>query len=151
MDGNLISCLENLFDVEALFIYEDMLEIHELVEIETKLKNRANPLNYSIDVIDEKFRETSSKREFNETVWTYYHESLAFLSERNRFFYSDVIQWYDLRLEEAWVLGANSVDIPRIHSNQRLKCDEYTCYQKSLIEGKICKQGKFFVLSNAFK
>ena len=135
--------------MEALFIYEDMLEIHELVEIETILENRANPLNFSIviddfNVIDEKFRETSSKRKFNETVWTYYHESLAFLSERNGFFYSDVIQWYDLRLEEAWVLGANSVDIPRIHSNQRLKCDEYTCYQKSLIEGKICKQGKFF-------
>ena len=138
--------------MEALFIYEDILEIHELVEIETKVKNRANPLNFSIDVIDEKLLEASSERGFNETFWTYYHGSLAYLSERNCFYYNTIFHRYDLRLEEAWILGANSVDISRIHSNQRLKCEEYTCYQKSLIEGQICKQEMiFFVSLNEFK
>ena len=125
MDGNLITCLEKLFDVKGLFIYEDILEIQELVEIEKKFKDRANPLNHSIDIIDEEFLKASSKRGFNETFWTYYHDSLAFLSE-SPFSYTLILNTYDLKLEKAWILGANSVDISRIHSNQKFKCDEYT-------------------------
>ena len=33
-----------------------------------------------------------------------------------------------------------------IHSKQEFKCGEYSCYEKSLREGKICKQGKVIYL-----
>ena len=141
----MISCLEKLFDVEGLLIYEDFLEIHELVEIQTKFKDRANPLNHSIDVIDEEFLEASSQKGFDENFWTYYQDNLAFLSSESPISYYRILDRFGFRLEEAWILGANSVDISRIHSNPELNCDEYTCYQKTLSEGKICKLGKFFL------
>ena len=55
------------------------------------------------------------------------------------------IQWtWDNELNRTtnfWVLGA-SFNETRILSNSRIKCDEISCYEKSLSERKICKPGK---------
>ena len=41
-----------------------------------------------------------------------------------------------------WILGANFNDTSKIDARKGLKCSEYSCYEKSLENGKICTPGR---------
>ena len=47
---------------------------------------------------------------------------------------------------DVWILGANFNDTTKIDAKKSLKCGYYTCYEKSLENGKICKPGRFIFL-----
>ena len=42
-----------------------------------------------------------------------------------------------------WILGTDFYDLSKISSKQGVECGEFSCYEKSSREGKICKQGTF--------
>lgn len=121
-------------------IYEDFLEINELVETETYFKNRSKPLN--IDIGD-----------FDKIYLTNYHNVTAFLIENvitseeslsNLYRKIWNLEEFEQKIQtKKWFLGANNVDVSNINSKKKLRCGQYSCYEKSLREGKICKQGKF--------
>ena len=90
--------------------------------------------------------------EFNGSFYTEYRGSSALLSE-NIFASSDSVYYiyknhYDawnkgnLKEEDVWILGANFYDTSKIHGRKGLKCGEYSCYEKSLKNGKICTPGR---------
>ena len=48
---------------------------------------------------------------------------------------------------EIWILGASFNSTSEFESNNKFKCGEDSCYQKSITERKICKPGKLYLKS----
>ena len=46
------------------------------------------------------------------------------------------------KLNKIWFLGADIIDIFKINSKDEVRCGENSCYEESLRQGKICKQGR---------
>ena len=94
---------------------------------------------------------SESLTNFNDHLYTKYSESLALLSknifdsgESLHYIYRDIHdQIEDI---DVWILGANFNDTTKIDAKKSLKCGYYTCYEKSLENGKICKPGRFIFL-----
>ena len=47
--------------------------------------------------------------------------------------------------EEGWILGASFNSTSEFESHDNFKCDEDSCYEKSISERKICKPGKLYL------
>ena len=138
----MISCLHVLFNVTEDLINEDFLEIRELVETEKYTKNRSISLN-------------NDKSDFDKIYMTNYHDVTAYLVETliasggslsnlHHRENNKLPQSYDRGFKQRWYLGANDIDVSKINSENKLKCHQNSCYEKSTRETKICKQGKFY-------
>ena len=87
--------------------------------------------------------------EFDGNFYTEYRGSSAILSE-NIFALSDSVHYIYrkaliegfLKEKDVWILGANFNDTSKIDARKSLKCGEYSCYEKSLENGKICTPGR---------
>ena len=106
---------------------------------------------------------------FNYSIYTEYRGSSALLSENIfpskwsvypifiKFYddwkYADDRKYYDDSFSQSlnhgflnktfvWILGANFNDTSKIDARKGLKCSEYSCYEKSLENGKICTPGR---------
>ena len=53
-----------------------------------------------------------------------------------------VIGSYETNFTDFWILG-NSYNVTNISAKQGIECGEYSCYDKSSREGKICQPGTF--------
>ena len=42
-----------------------------------------------------------------------------------------------------WILGSDFYDVSTISSEKTVNCSEFSCYEKSSSESKICKVGTF--------
>lgn len=137
----MLSCLDVLFNVNEKQIYEDFLEIYELVETETYHINRSTPFNYpDLEMFS------------IENYLTNYLNQTAFLSENivasgaSISSLTDTILFSELyKTGKIWYLGVNNVDSSKIYSKPNLKCGQYSCYEKSLRKKEICKQGKVYL------
>ena len=49
---------------------------------------------------------------------------------------------YESYFDDFWILGSN-YDFSTISPKQGMECGEYSCYEKSSREGKICQPGMF--------
>ena len=90
---------------------------------------------------------------FNRSGWgstlaksfTEYHDLPALLIEKayavGRSLMA-VISSYEYTLTDFWILG-NSYYVTNISAKQGIECGDYSCYDKSSREGKICQQGTF--------
>ena len=52
---------------------------------------------------------------------------------------------YRGRYDEGWILGASFNSTSEFESHDNFKCDEDSCYEKSISERKICKPGKLYL------
>ena len=48
-------------------------------------------------------------------------------------------------INEIWILGASFNSTSEFESHDNFKCDEDSCYEKSISERKICKPGKLYL------
>ena len=113
--------------------------------------NRSIPLNGSIDYkpYDAFFRGERGWREPDKgntlrKSFTEYLSLPALLTEVAHA-YADVRSFqydYEFYFDDFWILGSN-YDFSTISPKQGMECGEYSCYEKSSREGKICQPGMF--------
>ena len=134
-----MSCLTSLFGVQEFKIYDDYLQISELVVIKEFFKNRSITSNESI-IMNE---------ETNEYVNEYgveYFDRPAILREKvhakNEKF-KFVLEQYKYLYTDFWILGDNYNETLEIISKKDMRCSGESCYDKSLQKGEICQPGTF--------
>ena len=150
MEGNFISCLSVLFDVEEFKIYDDFLKLPELVNIEKKFVNRSKlsaagtEINSTIDIPDRIKNLIERFAGIGE-----YDGGPVLLSEQafeSNYLILDLLNALVCQLRswgnyEIWILGSSYDSITNIESNTSIMCGVEPCFDKSLNERKICKPG----------
>ena len=126
-----------MFNTEEYKIYEDIIQLSELVEAENVFINR-----------------TELYAGNNGTYIGEYNGVSAVLSEEVLNFdpYLSIyhaFNYVSARTNKIWILGASYYKISHLNSKDEFKCGKNSCYGQSLDELKICKPGK--LLSNKAK
>ena len=140
LEGDLLSCLTSLFAVQEFKIYEDFLQISELVVIEQSFKNRSITPNESIYI------NYDMTNEFVNEYGIQYFDRPAILSEKVHAKgeeFNTVLRSFNLFYTDFWILGNSYNETLKIFSRRDKRCSEDSCYDKSLKEGRICHPGTF--------
>ena len=119
-----------MFGIEEYKIYEDFIQLSELVEVKNVFINR-----------------TELYASSNGTYIGEYFGVPAILSEEvlSSGPYTSIYDAFNdvpYRWNRVWILGASFNKTSQLDSNDKCKCGENSCYGQSLDELKICKPGK---------
>ena len=154
MEGNFISCLSVLFDVEEFKIYDDFLKLPELVEIEKEFFNRSElvngtEMNTTIDIPNRLQKFIGSNVAIGDyDVGSVLLSEQAFKSNKRilELLYELVFWLRPSGNFQIWILGGSYDSITNIESNTSIMCGGEPCFDKSLNERKICKPGALIFL-----
>ena len=119
--------------------------------------NRSLSEAYLFEFLPNEYRIPNTElAELYESFLTEYHGSPAFLNEKMSASNESFSRVYELRCEynyynpekmDFWILGASHNNPLRIDAKNNVECGGYSCYEKSLKSGKICKPGILFFLA----
>ena len=140
LEGDLLSCLTSLFAVQEFKIYDDFLQLSELVIIEESFNNRSITLNESI------YMNNYITNEYVNEYGIQYFDRPAILREKvhaNGEEFKTVFGEFRLFYTDFWILGNSYNETLKILSKKDKRCSEDSCYDKSLEEGRICHPGTF--------